>query len=189
MFINEDTGEFAGWLPGETIEYYLDPGGLGDLTNEQLHTLLKEAGHNQYALPMINYPVILPKFSAFKKYPSASDVFPEAETQRIEEHLGAAQKEQRRIIADAEREASKVREEAIARAEKQGEELLERTRHQAEDIIAKAKQQIEAHKRQMVSDAQTELAGLVTTACEKVLSDVMDQNIERRLAEKTVREF
>jgi len=112
-----------------------------------------------------------------------------ADAKRIEEHLGAAQKEQRRIIADAEREASKVREEAIARAEKQGEELLERTRHQAEDIIAKAKQQIEAHKRQMVSDAQTELAGLVTTACEKVLSDVMDQNIERRLAEKTVREF
>lgn len=112
-----------------------------------------------------------------------------ADAKRIEENLAVSQKEQQRIIGEAEREASRVRELAVERAEKQGEELLERTRHQAEDIIAKSRQQIEAHKQQMVHDAERELAGLVTAACEKVLADVMDQNIERRLAEKTVREF
>ncbi len=43
LYIHPTTGEPIGWEPGTTIHYYLDPGPLGRLTNEQAHTLLKEA--------------------------------------------------------------------------------------------------------------------------------------------------
>lgn len=41
--IHPETNEPVGWEPGTTIEYYLDPGPLGKFSNEQVHTLLKEA--------------------------------------------------------------------------------------------------------------------------------------------------
>jgi len=43
LYIHPTTGKPIGWQPGTTIKYYLDPGKLGRLTNEQAHTLLKEA--------------------------------------------------------------------------------------------------------------------------------------------------
>lgn len=42
-YVDADTGEPIGWEPGTTIQYYLDPGDFGRLTNVQAHTLLKEA--------------------------------------------------------------------------------------------------------------------------------------------------
>src|SRR3989338_8252 len=43
LYIHPTSGEPITWEPGTTIEYYLDPGDLGRLTNDQAHTLLQEA--------------------------------------------------------------------------------------------------------------------------------------------------
>ncbi len=43
FYIHPTTGRPIGWAPGTTIRYYVDPGGLGRLTNEQARTLLAEA--------------------------------------------------------------------------------------------------------------------------------------------------
>lgn len=43
LYIDPTNGKPIGWEPGTTIHYYLDPGPLGRLTNDQAHTLLKEA--------------------------------------------------------------------------------------------------------------------------------------------------
>ncbi len=43
LYIHSTSGTPIGWESGTTIQYYLDPGSLGRLTNEQAHTLLKEA--------------------------------------------------------------------------------------------------------------------------------------------------
>lgn len=43
LYINRTTNEPIHWEPGTTIHYWLDPGPLGRLTNDQAHTLLKEA--------------------------------------------------------------------------------------------------------------------------------------------------
>lgn len=43
LYIHPTTGKPIGWDNTKTIKYYLDPGKLGRLSNDQLHTLLKEA--------------------------------------------------------------------------------------------------------------------------------------------------
>jgi len=35
LYIHPTTGRPIGWAPGTTIHYYVDPGPLGRLTNEQ----------------------------------------------------------------------------------------------------------------------------------------------------------
>ena len=39
----KESGEPIGWDNSKTIQYYLDPGSLGSYSNDQAHTLLKEA--------------------------------------------------------------------------------------------------------------------------------------------------
>ena len=43
LYIHPTTGRPIGWAPGTTIHYYVDPGPLGRLTNEQARILLAEA--------------------------------------------------------------------------------------------------------------------------------------------------
>ncbi len=43
LYINPTTGAPIGWEPGTTIHYYVDPGSLGRLTNEQARTLIRAA--------------------------------------------------------------------------------------------------------------------------------------------------
>ncbi|QQR81476.1 MAG: hypothetical protein IPJ69_04985 [Deltaproteobacteria bacterium] len=43
LYINPTTGAPIGWEPGTTIHYYVDPGPLGRLTNEQARTLIRAA--------------------------------------------------------------------------------------------------------------------------------------------------
>ncbi len=43
LYVEDEAGIPVGWEPGSTITYYLDPGILPDLTNEQLHQLLQIA--------------------------------------------------------------------------------------------------------------------------------------------------
>jgi hypothetical protein len=55
-YVDPDTGTPLGWEPGTTIEYYLDPGDAGALTNEQAHTLLKKAMRIWEEVPYANVP-------------------------------------------------------------------------------------------------------------------------------------
>ncbi len=43
LYIHPTTGQPTRWEEGTTIEYWLDPGPLGRLTNDQAHTLVQEA--------------------------------------------------------------------------------------------------------------------------------------------------
>ncbi|QQR79616.1 MAG: hypothetical protein IPJ69_09685 [Deltaproteobacteria bacterium] len=43
LYINPTTGAPIGWEPETTIHYYVDPGSLGRLTNEQARTLIRAA--------------------------------------------------------------------------------------------------------------------------------------------------
>lgn len=43
LYVHPTTGQPIRWNNTQTIKYWLDPGPLGSLTNEQAHTLLKEA--------------------------------------------------------------------------------------------------------------------------------------------------
>lgn len=56
LYVDQNTDAPIGWEPGTTITYYLDPGPLGSLTNEQAHTLLKAAMNIWESVPNANVP-------------------------------------------------------------------------------------------------------------------------------------
>lgn len=56
LYVDQDTGTPIGWEPGTTITYYLDPGPLGNLTNDQAHTLLQAAMNIWESIPNANVP-------------------------------------------------------------------------------------------------------------------------------------
>lgn len=51
LYIHPTEGRALSWGSGTTIRYYLDPGPMGRLTNDQAHTLLKEAMKVWEAIP------------------------------------------------------------------------------------------------------------------------------------------
>ncbi|QQR81666.1 MAG: hypothetical protein IPJ69_06055 [Deltaproteobacteria bacterium] len=67
LYINPTTGAPIGWEPGTTIHYYVDPGSLGRLTNEQARTLIRAAmdiweNASPYAdVPHFQYEGLLPE--------------------------------------------------------------------------------------------------------------------------------
>lgn len=67
LYLNPTTGDPIGWEPGTTIHYYVDPGSLGRLTNEQARTLIRAAmdvweNASPYAnMPHFEYAGLLPE--------------------------------------------------------------------------------------------------------------------------------
>lgn len=56
LYFSRDNGA-VGWVGGTEINYWLDPGSLGQYSNEQLHTLLREAMDIwEQATPLANPP-------------------------------------------------------------------------------------------------------------------------------------
>ncbi len=77
------TGAPIGWEPGTTIEYYVDPGSLGRLTNEQARTLIQAAmdiwtnASPDYAnVPHFHYAGLLPEDVNGSNYSSYVSRFP-----------------------------------------------------------------------------------------------------------------
>jgi hypothetical protein len=56
LYVDPETGEPYGWEPGTTIEYYLDPGDMGDIPNDGIHEMIKEAMRRWEAVPNANVP-------------------------------------------------------------------------------------------------------------------------------------
>ncbi|QQR81659.1 MAG: hypothetical protein IPJ69_06020 [Deltaproteobacteria bacterium] len=97
LYINPTTGAPIGWEPGTTIHYYVDPGPLGRLTNEQARTLIRAAmdiweNASPYAdTPRFVYEGLLPEDvtgSNYSTYVSGHECYDsdlalcEAQTQR-----------------------------------------------------------------------------------------------------------
>lgn len=67
LYVHPTTGQPIGWEPGTTIRYYVDPGPLGELSNEQARTLLRAAmdiweNASPYAnVPHFEYVELLPE--------------------------------------------------------------------------------------------------------------------------------
>ena len=83
LYINPTTGAPIGWEPGTTIEYYVDPGSLGRLTNEQARTLIQAAmdiwtnASPDYAnVPHFHYAGLLPEDVNGSNYSSYVSRFP-----------------------------------------------------------------------------------------------------------------
>lgn len=143
---------------------------------------------------IVNFLVLLFVLQRFVYKPLLA--FLEKRTARIEqglkdadsarEQLSRAEAKQLELLSEARLEAKRIVEKAELLAEHTREEILSASRHDAEAILASARQAIHEEKRQVLTEARRELADLVVSATEKVLSVKLDDEKDRELAEKEI---
>ncbi|HOV26264.1 MAG TPA: F0F1 ATP synthase subunit B [Pseudobacteroides sp.] len=91
-------------------------------------------------------------------------------------------------LKSAKDEADKIINDAIAKANKEYEEILNNARKDAEAILAKGREEIEIERAQMLKEVKSQVASLALTVASKVVEANMDNESNRRLAEKFIDE-
>lgn len=91
-------------------------------------------------------------------------------------------------LNSAHAEAAKIASTAKQRAEKDSAEIIADAREEAAHIIADAQQTIERDRAAAVESARAEIAGLAVMAASRVLEKNIDDESNRRFAEKVLAE-
>ena len=91
-------------------------------------------------------------------------------------------------LNSAHAEAAKIASTAKQRAEKDSAEIIADARAEAASIISDAQQTIERDRAAAVESARAEIAGLAVMAASRVLEKNIDDESNRRFAEKVLAE-
>jgi len=108
------------------------------------------------------------------------------EAKQIEENLARSEKDRETKIMTAKKDAAKIIEEAREQAGKQGQKIIEEAKGEVQTIVSAAKEQMVQEKKNMILEVKAEVSSLVIATTKKVLSEVVDENIDKQIIEKTL---
>jgi len=108
---------------------------------------------------------------------------------KIEDTVARSEKDYKEKIAMARAEANKVINIATEDAKKVGEELKKKTKEEIEKLVEQTKKNIKLEKEEMVAGIKLEVADLVVAAMEKVLSEKMNSEKDRKLIEESLKKL
>ncbi|MBT4277232.1 F0F1 ATP synthase subunit B [Candidatus Falkowbacteria bacterium] len=111
------------------------------------------------------------------------------DAKQIEEKLKKAEKDYDQKMAEARKEAMAVLSETEKQSNKQKEESVQKTKEEVAEIIKKAKEQITQEKEKIVEDTKKEIADVVMLAIEKTVGKEMNDKIDKKMIEKTVKDL
>lgn len=94
--------------------------------------------------------------------------------------------EQKTAIAQARAEAAEQLRKTTSDMEKLREELMAKSRKESEDLKADARKTIDAERTKAIADLKNEAVNLAIKIAEKLLSEKLDDNKHRALAEQFV---
>ncbi len=103
-----------------------------------------------------------------------------------EKRLVEVEEKEKEIIAKAKKEAQKIITSSGDLAEKNRKETLAKTEEDAREMFKLAQTKAELEKNKIISEAKTELAGLVMMAVEKVIDKKMDSEEDKKFIEKII---
>lgn len=95
--------------------------------------------------------------------------------EEMQAKLAAAQQESAGIVKKSQVEASRIIDDARQTAKEYLDKQTQEATARASDLLAKAQQAIELEHRKMLADARTEIARLVVTTTERVLSQKLSE--------------
>jgi F-type H+-transporting ATPase subunit b len=109
------------------------------------------------------------------------------EAKAIAEKMQAAEEKNKEIIKNARTQAQQIVNQAKEQAEIVGQKTVALAKEQTKEILAKGERQLTQAKEQMISEAKSELMGLVVMASSKVLSAKVDKKTDRELINKVLK--
>jgi F-type H+-transporting ATPase subunit b len=95
--------------------------------------------------------------------------------EEMQAKLAAAQQESAGIVKKSQVEASRIIDDARKTAKEYLDKQTQEATAKASDVLAKAQQAIELEHRKMLADARTEIARLVVTTTERVLTQKLSE--------------
>lgn len=111
------------------------------------------------------------------------------DAKKHKELLADTEAEYKKVIAEARKES----QELIAVAKKDAEvvraELVDKAQADAKKFVDSGKAELEAEKAKMLADAKRELAELVVASTEKVLGNVVDGDLKKKIASGAAKEI
>ena len=99
----------------------------------------------------------------------------ESELASLRAHLGNAEQESRRIVADARDRATTLESDLIARYETEAREAVQR-----------ARVEVEASKSQALADLREEVVGMTVQATEAILGELLDSSSQAQLVDRYI---
>jgi F-type H+-transporting ATPase subunit b len=102
-------------------------------------------------------------------------------SKKIDEMLRQSEIGFQEKIDMAKSEASMILERAKTDADSLSESTKMKTREEIDALVDQAKKKINAERDQMIGDLKTETASLVIAAVEKILSEKIDENKDKKL--------
>lgn len=93
------------------------------------------------------------------------------------------------MLAQAQKEAQEVIKDAQTKGKKEFEDLIQKAKERKEELVSQAKAEIEEEKVQALKAARVALGQLVITATQKVLEEKVDEEKDREIVEKALKEI
>lgn len=112
-----------------------------------------------------------------------------SDAKKAEDELKSLQVEKAKVLAEAKHESQQMLQEAIRVADARRQELMTKAETDVQVMMAKAKKQMAAEKEQVMDEAKAELADLVVAATKKVVASQLDDKLQRKLADQTIKEL
>lgn len=106
-------------------------------------------------------------------------------TARLENSI----KESKEVIVKARQEANTIMEEAQARAEVRYQEVVDKAKEDIKVVMDKEKEKIGQEKAAIVGQVKAELSSLVMVSLKKVLVEVMDEDKDKKIIDRVVKEL
>lgn len=97
--------------------------------------------------------------------------------------------ESKKTIAQARQEASGIIEEAQKKAEVRQQEIIAQAKEDVKAVIEKEREKIVSEKKAIVSEVKSELSGLLLLSLEKFLGEKMDEQKDKQVIERIVKEL
>jgi len=103
--------------------------------------------------------------------------------------LDGSIKESKELISKARQEANAIVEEAQARAETRYQEIVTKAKEDIRVVMEKEKEKIIQEKDAIAEQLKSELSSLLLLSLKKVLSEGMDEEKDKKIIEKIVKEL
>ncbi len=111
------------------------------------------------------------------------------DAEKAKEKLEEVGNEVKAKLQETKQEAAVILEKARKQSEENKQSTVDKTKEEVEALIKKAKIQIDSEKDSMVAEVKGEVAQMVVTALEKILSEGLSKDMDKKYIDKALKDL
>ena len=110
------------------------------------------------------------------------------DAQKATEKLEQMEVKEKEVIANAKKEAIAIIDQAKEDADKKRQEMIAKAKEEVKTVIDQEKAKIKAEREETTKQIKKEVGELIAVAVEKVVDERLDQDKDRKMIEKVLKE-